>query len=295
MKELRVAIIGYRFMGRAHSHAWRNAPLFLDVKAQPILKAACGRKREPLKKFARKRGWQEIETDWRKVVQRKDIDISVPHQLHYEIALAAARTGKHIFCEKPLALDAVQAEEMMKTAQDMGVVHYVNFNYRRCPAVALARQLIGSGHQAALNSHSVDFHNGARGSFETSRFATGRRNFNCFEIYGSRGSVSFNLERLNELEFFSLDDPEHERGYRTILATERMHRHLQAWWPPGHIIGYEHSHIHAVADFINAVADKKEIRPDFEDGWKCMQVLDAGLRSAREGRKIDIGSIIGNK
>ena len=380
MSDLNVAIIGHRFMGKAHSHAWKDAPLFFDLPARPVMKVACGRSIEPLRVFAQRWGWAEIDTDWRRVVERQDIDvvdISVPHNLHYEIALAAARNGKHIFCEKPLALDFDQARQMYDAVRESGITHYVNFNYRRCPAVALAKQLIeegkigqiyhwrgaymnsglvdptrplkwtmlkeaaGSGPQASLNSHSVDlarylvseirsvtamstnfiterplndveaqrkggkrgkvtvedaifmiaeFANGALGSFETTRFATGRRNYNYFEIYGSKGSLAFNLERLNELEYFSREEPEYTQGFKTILVTQQDHPYLSAWWPPGHIIGYEHTFIHAVTDFINAVASGNGIEPDFYDGMKGMQILDAGLASAKKGVRIALDS-----
>lgn len=376
MNKLNVAIIGTRFMGRAHSHAWRNAAHFFELPAEPVLKVACGRDRKHLEAFARHWGWESVENDWRRTVEREDVDvvdICTPHHQHCGMAVAAAQAGKHILCEKPLALNAEQAQKMLEAAEQAGVVHYVNFNYRRCPAVALAKRFIeegklgrihhwrgvyfnsfsvdptaplrwtmvketaGSGPLAALGSHSVDlarylvgeirsvsamtalfvperplpgedpvkgkvgkvttedaafllaeFENGALGSLETSRFATGRRNYNSFEIYGSRGSLLFNLERMNELEFFSLDDPEEARGFRTILATERVHPYVSAWWPPGHIIGYEHTFIHGMADFVQAVVGREKIEPNFFDGYKNMQVLDAALTSAELGKRIPL-------
>lgn len=377
MKTLNVAIIGQRFMGRVHSHAWRNVQTFFDLDVRPVMKVACGRDEASLNGFARRWGWQETETDWRVVTAREDIDIvdiAVPHDLHHDIAVEAARAGKHIFCEKPLALNASQARSMLAAVEGSGVANYVNFCYRRCPAVALAKQMIeedrigrifhwrgaylnsrlvdpqvplgwtmlrersGSGPQGALNSHSIDlarylvaiiasvmamearfiperpvpqagsgqsrgavtvedsafmvveFAGGALGSFDTSRFATGRKNYNYFEIYGSKGSLLFDFERMNELEFFSREAPAHIQGFSTILATERMHPYLSAWWPPGHPLGYEHSFFHAVADFLGAVNGKSAIAPSFRDGLRVMEIIDAALESARSGRKVAVPS-----
>lgn len=384
MKDLNIAIIGYQFMGKAHSNAWRQAKAFFDLPVNPVLKVACGRRAEPLQAFADNWGWEEIETDWRKVVERDDvdvIDIAVPQNMHYEVALAAAKAGKHIFLEKPMAMSLEQAEEMLAAARESGVVHYLNHNYRRTPAVCLAKQLIedgeigdiyhwrgcylqdwiadpnfpltwhlqadkaGSGPHGDLNSHSIDlarylvgdidsvtamtrrfveerplpdenaatfkggseegaamgkvtvedasfmlatFKNGALGSFEASRFATGRKNYNYFEIYGSKGSIIFNLERMNELQFLSKADGDDRNGFRTILATEGSHKYIPQWWPPGHIIGYEHAFVHAVADFADAIANGSDIAPNFADGVEEMRVLDAGLKSAASGQRIDL-------
>ena len=383
-KKLNVGIIGYKFMGKAHSNAWKKAPLFFDLDVEPVLKVACGRHEDQVREFAHRWGWEEIETDWKKVVARDDIDIidvGVPQHLHHPVAVAAAKVGKHIFCEKPLAMNLDQAREMYDTAKSAGVVHYVNHNYRRCPAVMLAKRLIdegkigrifhwrgaylqswivdpefpltwhlkkesaGSGPQGDLNSHSVDlarfligdikkvscmtanfikerplpdeaasgtfsgsssgsgkgevtvedaafmlveFENGALGSFEATRFAPGRKNYNYFEIYGSEGSIIFDLERMNELKYFSANDPDYAQGFRTIIATEGVHDYIANWWPPGHIIGYEHEFVHAVVDFLKAVDTGSEIRPNFEDGLKEMEVLEAGLKSAETGKAIDL-------
>ncbi len=383
-KKLNVGIIGYKFMGKAHSNAWKKAPLFFDLDVEPVMKVACGRHEDQVKAFADRWGWEEIETDWRKVVERDDIDIidvGVPQHLHHPVAVAAAKAGKHVFCEKPLAMNVSQAEEMYETAKSAGVVHYLNHNYRRCPAVMLAKKLIdegkigrifhwrgaylqswivdpnfpltwhlkkesaGSGPQGDLNSHSVDlarflvgeikkvscmttnfikerplpdeaasgtfngiskgtqkgevtvedaafmvveFENGALGSFEATRFAPGRKNYNYFEIYGSEGSLIFDLERMNELQYFSNNDPDYAQGFRTILATEGVHDYIANWWPPGHIIGYEHEFVHAVVDFLNAIHKKTEIRPNFYDGMKEMEVLEAGLKSAETGKAVEL-------
>ena len=383
-KELRVAIIGHNFMGKAHSNAWLQVSKFFDPQLRPVLQVACGRDAPAVRAFAQRGGWQHVETDWRRVIARDDvdvIDIAVPTHLHHDIAVAAARAGKHLFCEKPMALTAAEAENMLAVARSAGVRHYLNHNYRRCPAVQLARRLIdegrigrlfhwrgayqqdwivdpdfpltwqlqketaGSGPHADLNSHSVDlahflvgdirtvscltanfvrerplpgqgatafssglgvvtqkgavtvedaslmhveFACGAIGSFESSRFATGRKNHNTFEIYGSEGSLTFDLERMNELQFFSRSDPGHAQGFRTILATESSHAYVANWWPPGHIIGYEHGFVHGAVDFLQAVASGEPIAPDFSDGVKCLKVLDAGLRSAASGQRVKV-------
>lgn len=395
MKQLRVGMIGHDFMGKAHSQAWLNAGRYFDLDAEPVLKVVCGRTAPRLQAFARKWGWERSETDWRKVVAADDvdiIDIATPTALHRDIAVAAAQAGKQIFCEKPFALNVEQAREMLAAAKKAGVVHYVNHNYRRCPAVGLARQLIdegrigqiyhwrgaylqswvmnpntplvwqlqaeqaGAGPHYDLNSHSVDlarylvgeiksvaamlktfiterpllpavgaadsaersllpsaagaagsgkgrvtvddaafmtveFVNGALCSFEASRFAIGRKNYNMFEIYGSKGALAFNLERMNELEYFDGADPDHAHGFRTILATESCHPYVSHWWPPGHIIGYEHEFTHAVVDFLAAVTQGREIHPDFEDGLRCLQVLRAGMQSSETGSRVFVADI----
>ncbi len=384
MKNLNIAIIGYQFMGKAHSNAWKKAPLFFDLNVDINLKVACGRDEAAVTEFANKWGWEEVETDWRKVIERADVDvvdISLPPHLHYEVSLAAAKAGKHVFCEKPLAFSSEQGREMLAAAEANGVVHYLNHNYRRTPAVMLAKKLIeedeigrifhwrGSyqqdwivdpdfpltwqlqkekahaGPHWDLNSHSVDlalflvgeiatvsclttnfikerplakqgetafstansgeakkgvvsvedaaimlaeFENGAIGTFEATRFATGRKNYKTFEIYGSKGSLRFNLERMNELEFFSLKDPEDQQGFRTIMVTESSHPYISKWWPPGHTIGYEHTFVHAVADFVEAVSNHGSITPNFEDGVRVLEVLEAGLESASSGIKVNV-------
>ena len=386
MKTVNVAIIGSKFMGRAHSNAWGAAPKFFDLKLKPIMKVVCDLDPKATADFASTWGWQEVETNWRKVMERKDIDvidICTPTGLHQEMAIAAAQNGKHILCEKPIALNYAGAKEMFQAAEKAGVLHYLNHNYRRVPAVAFARRMIeegkigqiyhwrgaylqdwiidpnfpltwhlrkeaaGAGPQYDLNSHSVDlgrylvgevdavsamakrfiekrplpspsagtfkagaasletgqvtvedacfmlaeFENGALGSFETSRFANGRKNFNFFEIYGSKGSLAFNFERMNELQYMDGTDPVDEQGFRTILVTNDTHPYVGAWWPPGHVIGFEHTFTHAVADFLNALGSGTPITPNFYDGMKCMQVLEAGLLSAETGRKVGVNEI----
>ena len=384
MKEMNVAIIGYKFMGKAHSNAWKNVTNFFDVPIKPVLKVACGRDEKAVQAFADNWGWEEVETDWKKVIERDDIDIvdiSTPPALHAPIALAAAKAGKHIFCEKPISLTSAEALQMYEAAEKAGVVHYLNHNYRRCPAVMLAKQMIdagklgqiyhwrgcylqswtmdpnfpltwhmqkeqaGMGSNGGINSHSVDlarflvgeiksvtgmmktfikerplpgadaatfsagsskgtkmgkvdvedaismlveFENGALGSFEATTFAIGRQNYNYFEIYGSKGAVIFNLERMNELEYYSADLAEGEKGFRTILATDPSHPYIANWWPPAHNIGYEHEFHHAVVDFLKGIDSGEGIKPDFYDGYLGMKVLEAGIRSAETKKQIEI-------
>lgn len=378
-KQLNVALLGTKFMGKAHSHAWSSAGKFFDLPAEPVLKVAVGRDKASLDEFAARWGWEETATDWNRVVARADIDIvdiATPTALHCEMAIAAAKSGKQIFCEKPLALDVAQAERMAAAVNAAGVTSYLNHNYRRVPAVAFAKHLIDTGrlgrlfhwrgaylqswiidpefpltwhlqaeHAGAgplwdLGSHSVDlarylvgeiasvqaltktfiedrplpgadagtfksggggaaargkvtvedatimavtFENGAIGSFESTRFATGRKNANLFEIYGEKGAVAFDLERMNELEFLDATLPSSEQGFRTVLVTEAEHPYLSAWWPPGHVIGYEHTFTHAVADFVKAVCDGSPIHPSIPDGVATIRVLQAAKQSAATG------------
>ena len=385
MKDINVALIGCKFMGKAHSNAWKNAPHFFDMNVQPVMKVACDTNEQVLGEFARRWGWQETETDWRKIVARDDIDvidIATPPNVHCEIAVAAAEAGKHVFCEKPIARNIAEAAAMHQAAEKAGIVNYLNHEYRRCPAIALAKQLIdegrigrifhwrgtylqswladpdfpltwhsrieiaGSGPQSGINSHSVDlarflvgeiksvvamktnfvtertpageaagtfnaagatggpkekvtvedaismiveFDSGALGSFEASNFAPGRKNYNYFEIYGAKGSLIFDLERMNELQFFSAEDPEHAQGFRTILATESCHKYISNWWPPGHSIGFEHEFHHGVVDFLDAIDKGAGVTPNFHDGLKGMEVLEAGLEAARTGTRVVLG------
>jgi predicted dehydrogenase len=386
MKKLNIAIIGAKFMGKAHSSAWSRVKRFFDVPFEPVLKVACGRPGSSLEGFAERWGWESVSTDWKETVNRADIDIvdiASPTFLHHDVAIEAAKAGKHIFCEKPMCLTLAEAKRMCAAAENAGIVHYLNHNYRRCPAVSLAKQLIqegrvgrifhwrsaylqswivdphfpliwqlrgdaaGSGPHADLNSHLVDlarylvgeiaqvtamtaqfvaerpvvpegsggafeaapsgepramgpvtvedaasmlvrFEHGALGTFEATRFAPGRKNHNTFEIYGSKGSITFDVERMNELNCFSMEDAVHVGGFRKILVTEPVHPYINAWWPPGHIIGYEHTFVNAIADFLTAIASGHTIEPNFSDGVKEMVVLEAALQAAQTGRVIDV-------
>lgn len=375
-KKVNIGLVGYKFMGKAHSHAYRDVAMFFDMDVEPVMKAICGRDEKGVKEAAEKFGWESYETDWKKLVQRDDIDlidICTPTKAHKEIAIAAAKAGKHILCEKPLAMDIEEAQEMWEAVDETQVINMVNFNYRRVPAIALAKKMIdegvigkiyhfrgvylqdwilspdfpivwrldetiaGSGSHGDLNAHIIDiarylvddfdrvvgmeetfikerpvsetgmdgklsatatdtsvkgevtvddatlflarFENGALGSFEATRFAAGRRNYNRFEVNGAKGSIVFNLERMNELEYYNVDDPVGLQGFRVIQATDPSHPYMQAWWPPAHIIGYEHTFIHQVYELMQAIASDKQVSPSFEDGLKCQRVLDAVKRS----------------
>lgn len=363
-KKLNVAMIGYQFMGRAHSNAWRQVSRFFDVPVEPVMKVICGRNADAATKAAATLGWEEVETDWRKVIERPDIDIidiCSPGDAHMPQAIAAAEAKKVVFCEKPLANTLQEAEAVLAAAKKNKVIHMLCHNYRRIPAVTLAKQMIeageigeifhyrgtylqdwivdpnfprvwrlqksvaGSGALGDIASHSIDlsrylvgeisevsgllktfikerpmpddpkkmgkvdvddaalslvkFRNGAVGSIEGSRFATGRKNYNRFEINGSKGSIAFDLERMNELEVYKEEGP--NSGFKTILATDAAHPFVAGWWPPGHIIGYEHTFTHTVYDLLKAIDSRKIPTPNFEDGVRNQRVLDAIERSAK--------------
>ncbi|MGH9328069.1 MAG: Gfo/Idh/MocA family protein [Terriglobia bacterium] len=378
MPELNVALLGYKFMGKAHSNAYRQVGRFFPGKYQVRMKVICGRDQKALEAAARQFGWDEVETDWRKVVRRKDIDVidvSTPGNLHHDMAIAAAANGKHIICEKPLGNSLAEAKEMLKAVEKAGVKHMLMHNYRKIPAVSFAQKLVetgrlgtiyhyhgaylqdwvldpsfplvwrldkkqaGSGALGDIGSHAADlaqfinsdiesvtaqmttfikerpladtgegawgakgkrgkgrvtvdddanflarFKNGSVGVFESSRFCAGRRNFNTFQVYGSKGSLAFNLERMNELEFYEGSDAPGEQGYKLINVSERVHPYAGAWWPPAHLIGYEHTFVHAIHDFLTALEKDKLPEPNFYDGVKIQAVLDAVERSAKSGK-----------
>ena len=370
MREVNVALIGYAFMGRAHSNAYRQVGPFFSPRLRPRLKVLCGRTAFAVGEAAEQLGWEESATDWREVVGRKDIDlvdVSTPGDSHAEIAIAAAKAGKAVFCEKPLANTVKDAEAMLEAVTRARVPHMLCHNYRRAPAVSFAQKLIqdgrlgeiyhyrgtylqdwivdpafplvwrlrkeraGSGALGDLVSHSVDlarflvgeisevaaalttfikerplpgrpgrtgkvtvddasaavvrFANGALGTIEATRMAPGRKNYNRFEVNGSKGSLAFNLERLNELELYLRSDPGSVRGFRTVLATEAAyHPYVKAWWPPGHALGYEHTFVHTVYDLLEAMADGKVPQPSFVDGVANQRVLAAIEKASRTKR-----------
>ena len=371
--EANVALIGYAFMGKAHSNAYRQVNPFFAPTLRPRMKVICGRTPSAVRAAAREYGWDEAATDWQEVVARKDIDIvdvSTPGDSHMEIAIAAARAGKAVFCEKPLANTVRDAERMLAAVEKAGVVHMICHNYRRAPAVMLARQLIaegqlgpirhyrgtylqdwitdpnfplvwrldkkkaGSGALGDIAAHSIDlarflvgeiaqvagdlatfvkmrplpdnpkkrgrvtvddasvslvrFANGAIGTIEATRMAPGRKNYNRFEINGSRGSLAFDLERMNELELYLEADQQRVRGFRRILVTESTHPYVKAWWPPGHIIGYEHTFTHTVYDLLEAMARDKVPQPNFADGVRNQRVLGAIEKAAATRRWISV-------
>ncbi|MGC5224273.1 Gfo/Idh/MocA family protein [Micromonospora sp. DT81.3] len=389
-EKLRVAMIGYGFMGAAHSQGWRVAPRFFDLAAQPSMDVVVGRDASAVAAAAEKWGWRESATDWREVIARDDIDvvdIVTPGDTHAEIAIAALDAGKHVLCEKPLANTVAEAEAMVDAAAraaEKGIRSMVGFTYRRVPAATFARDLVaagrigdvrqvrasyrqdwlmdaeapltwrmqkdraGSGALGDIGAHAVDlseyitglrlesvsgvidtivrerplpgtadrslslskggtasdergevtvddvalfngrFSNpsggfGALGSFEATRFATGRKNALCVEVSGSLGALSFDLERLNELQFYDATLPATEQGFRTILVTEPDHPYLAPWWPAGHMLGYEHGFSHQVVDLIEAIAAGEQPRPSFEDGLHVQRVLDAVEQSSLSG------------
>jgi len=369
-RTLHVGLVGHGFMGKAHSNAWRQAPRFFQLPADVVLRTICGRNARALKKSATQFGWKKYATDWRAVVNDPEIDIidiTTPNDSHCEIALAAAAAGKAILCEKPLALNATEAQHMTDAVRKARVVNMVCHNYRRLPALALAREMIaegalgdrlfhyraryaqdwiadpdfplvwrlrsdtaGSGSLGDIGSHIIDlgrylvgefrevcalsetfvkrrrlaghrkrrarvtvddavsvlgrFRNGALASLEATRFAPGRRNGLTIEINGSGGSLVFDLEQMNRLQFYNMRDPEKGRGFRDIIVTESEHPYVGHWWPPGHLIGYEHSFVHTIADFVRAVAGQKNVAPNFADGLANQQVLAAIAESAQSRR-----------
>jgi predicted dehydrogenase len=373
-KQLNIGLIGYQFMGKAHSNAYRQVGRFFDLPFDVHMHTLCGRNLEAVTKAAETYGWSKVETDWRKVVNDPEIDVidvSTPGNTHAEIAIAAARAGKAVFCEKPIGNTLEEAKQMLDAVREAGVPNAVFHNYRKAPAVALAKQLIdegrigtiyhiratylqdwiadpnfplvwrlqkeiaGSGTHGDINAHIIDlgrhlvgefdevtghlhtfikkrplageiddklgaksssemgdvtvddaamflakFKNGALGTFEASRFAVGRKNYNRFEINGSKGSLVFNLERMNELEFFDNTAPTETQGFTLIQATASEHPYAGHYWPVAHILGYEHTFINLLADaFVNMAAGKR-IEPDFEDGFQNQRVLDAVERSS---------------
>jgi predicted dehydrogenase len=364
-RSLGVAAIGYAFMGKAHSNAWRNVASFFDVPAfeQKVL---VGRDAGQVAQAAAKYGWAESATDWRSVINRDDIhivDICAPGWMHAEIAVAALEAGKHVLVEKPLANTLAEAELMTAAAakaRARGVQSMIGFNYRRVPALALARELIsegrvgtvrhvraaylqdwladdqapmtwrlrketaGSGALGDIASHAIDqvlyllgdqvtevsgrlhtfvdrrpgtngpedvtvddaawatlsLASGAIASVEASRVATGRKNSLQIEVYGDKGSILFDLENLNELGFLDATAPAREQGVRRILVSEPDHPYLDAWWPQGHIIGWEHTFTHQIRDFLLAVRDGNPPSPSFEDGLNVQYILNAVEESA---------------
>lgn len=386
MKQVNVGMIGYKFMGKAHSNAYSTMPMFFPDTLKPVMKAICGRDAEGVKQAAEQFGWEGYETDWRKLIERDDIDmvdINAPSDVHKEIAIAAAKAGKHVYCEKPLALTLADAREMLQAVEEAGVKHIVSFNYRFLPAVRLAKKLIdegrigkiyhhrawflqdwimdpdfplvwrlqkeiaGSGAHGDLGAHIIDlahyltgemdevigmsetfikerpipasvtglkaesdqslpkgevtvddatlflarFKNGALGSFEATRYAGGRRCQNAFEINGSKGSIRFDFERMNELEVYFTDDPEDVQGFRKIHVTEAVHGYPAAWWPAGHSIGFEHSFVHAVDEMMRAIEEDRPATPSFVDGVRSQEVLEAVDLSIEQRRWVKISEV----
>jgi predicted dehydrogenase len=368
---LGVGMVGYAFMGAAHSGGWRTVSRVFDLPLRPVMSAICGRDPAAVRAAADRLGWAAAETDWRALIARDDVqlvDVCTPGESHAEIALAALAAGKHVLCEKPLANTVAEAEAMNSAAgaaRARGVRAMVGFNYRRVPALALARRMIrdgrvgavrhvrvgylqdwlvdpdhplnwrlsreraGSGALGDLGAHAVDLAqhltgepvtgvtaqtetfvrerpvpggsgergpvtvddaalfsarlaSGALASFEVTRVAAGRKNALRVEVNGTDGSLAFDLERLNELAYHDhREDPAHA-GFRRILVTEGTHPYLEAWWPPGHGLGYEHTFTHQARDLLCAVAEDRDPEPSFADGLQVQRVLAAVEHSARE-------------
>ena len=386
MKKQRIGMIGYKFMGKAHSNAYRSLPMFFPQAPKVDMAVICGRNEEAVGQASQQLGWSESMTDWRELIARDDIDvidINAPSDAHKEIALAAVEAGKHIFCEKPLALTLADSREMLEAAEKAGIAHMVGFNYRFSPAVRLAKKLVesgrlgtiyhfracflqdwiidpdfplvwrlqkeiaGSGSHGDLGAHLIDlahflvgevkevigvsetfikerpiaaemtglsakgskegprgevtvddatlflarFENGALGNFEATRFAAGHRSTNAFEINGSLGSVKFDFERMNELEVYFTSDDEDVQGFRRVLATDPAHAYAEAWWPPGHTIGFEHTFIHEMLEFSTAIEEGRLPEPNFRDGVKCQAVLEAVERSIDERRWVQLSEM----
>jgi len=371
-KKLNVGMIGYGFMGRAHSNAFRKVSNFFDNEYVPVLKAVCGRDAEKVKAFADTWGYESTETDWRKLIERKDIDavdICVPNNLHKDMAIAAAQAGKMILCEKPLAMNAAEGEEMCKAVEKAGVLNTVWYNYRRVPAVSLAKKLIdegrlgkifhyramflqdwtisadlpqggaglwrldaaaaGSGVTGDLLAHCIDtaiwlngsmndvtamtetfikerthtatgkvqpvgiddacaflahFKNGSLATFESTRYARGHKALYTFEINGENASIQWDLHDLHRLNWFDHRDESIVRGWRSIHVTDGDMPYMGHWWVPGLQIGYEHSFVHQVADFLENVAKGQSTAPTFRDALETQCVCDAVLNSAKSGK-----------
>src|SRR6516164_3953672 len=371
-KPLNLGVVGYGFMGRTHSNAYKRVNDFFDVEYRPVLKAICGRSAENASAFAAQWGYESTETDWRKLIERKDIDaidICTPNNTHAEIALAAAKAGKMILCEKPLGMSMVEGQRMVDAVEKAGVPNTVWYNYRRIPAVTLAKKLIdegrlgrifhyranflqdwtisadvpqggaatwrldvaaaGSGVTGDLLAHCIDtalwlnghinsvsamtetfvkerkhnltgkvepvgiddacaflcrFENGSLGLFESTRYARGHKALYTFEINGEKASLKWDLHDLHRLEYFDHRDDSIIRGWRSVHVTDGDMPYMKHWWVPGLQIGYEHTFIHQVADFLQGLSEEKHAAPTFRDALATDQVTDAVLQSAKNAR-----------
>jgi len=373
MKQLNVGLLGCGFMGRAHSNAYRKVGNFFDLEYQPVLKAICDSNADKAKAHAARWGFESVETDWKKLIARQDIDlidICLPNNAHAEVAIAAAQAGKMIICEKPLARDGKEAEGMVEAIQAAKVPNFVSFNYRRIPAVTLAKRLIeegrlgrifhyrakflqdwtiskdvpqggdalwrldvkaaGSGVTGDLLAHCIDtalwlngsietvnamtetfvkervhqltgkveqvgiddacavlarFANGSLATFESTRYARGHKALYTFEINGEHASIAWDLHDLGRLEYFDHRDEGKIRGWRSIHVTDHGgdHPYMDKWWVPGLQIGYEHSFVHQLADFLEGLAAGKPASPTFRDALETQYVCDAILLSGKSG------------
>jgi predicted dehydrogenase len=368
-KPLNVGLVGYGFMGRTHSNAFLQAPRFFDLPYRPVLKAVAARNADRAKKFADNWGFESVETDWRELIQRKDIDlidIASPNDTHAEIAIAAAKAGKMVMCEKPLARTAAEGKAMVDAVAAANSANMVWYNYRRVPALVLLKQLIdegrlgrifhyrsqflqdwtissdlpqggeglwrldasvaGSGVTGDLLAHNIDmalwlngpivdltaltetfikqrkhsltgevqavniddassfmchFSNGSTAMFEATRYARGHKALFTVEINGENASAIWDLHDLHRLQYFDHRDESRLRGWKSIHITDGDHPYMKNWWVPGLQIGYEHTFIHQVADFLKGVGEGKPVAPTFADGLAVDYVTDAILESAR--------------
>jgi predicted dehydrogenase len=376
-KALNVGMVGYGFMGRAHSNAYRKVSNFFDLEYQPVLKAVAARSRDKAEAFAYRWGYESVETDWRKLVARPDIDavdICVPNDLHMEIAIAAAKAGKMVLCEKPLARNTKEGEKMVAAVEKAGVPNTVWYNYRRVPAVSLIKQVVesgrlgkiyhyrakflqdwtispdvpqggtgtwrldveaaGSGVTGDLLAHCIDtaiwvngsindltamtetfvkkrkhavtgkiedvgiddaaavlchFGNGSLGTFESTRYARGHKALYTLEINGQHGSLAWDLHDLNRVAWFDHRIEGQLRGWTSILVTDGEHPYLGKWWVPGLSIGYEHSFIHQLADFLEGVANGTPASPTFREALETTRVCDAIVKSGKTGKWVEVG------
>jgi predicted dehydrogenase len=375
-KPLNIGLVGYGFMGRTHSNGYKRANDFFDLEYRPVLKAVCGRSVDATRAFAEKWGYESVETDWGRLIERKDIDaidICTPNNTHAQIAIAAAKAGKMVLCEKPLAMNLVEGQEMVQAIEQAGVPNTVWYNYRRVPAITLAKQLIdegrlgkifhyranflqdwtissdlpqggaalwrldvaaaGSGVTGDLLAHCIDtalwlngdintvcamtetfikerkhnltgkvepvgiddacaflcrFENGSLGLFESTRYARGHKALYTFEVNGEKASLKWDLHDLHRLEYFDHRDEGILRGWRSIHVTDGDHPYMKHWWVPGLQIGYEHTFVHQVADFLQGLASGKPTSPTFREALATQAVCDAVLDSAEVGKWQDV-------
>ncbi|HRO45787.1 Gfo/Idh/MocA family oxidoreductase [Agriterribacter sp.] len=377
-KELRIGLIGTGFMGRTHSNGYNRVDNFFpELQYSPVLKAVCSRNKEKVQAFADQWGYESIETDWKALIARNDIDavdICTPNDMHAEIAIAAAKAGKMILCEKPLARTLAESKGMVDAVEKTGVKNTVWYNYRRLPAVSLAKQIIdsgklgkifhyranflqdwtisadvpqggtaawrldvdaaGSGVTGDLLAHCIDtamwlnggikdvsavtetfikermhqvtgkvqkvgiddacifhchFANGSLGLFESTRYARGHKALYTFEINGEHASIRWDLHDLNRLEYFDHRDESIVRGWRSIHVTDGDQPYMDKWWVPGLGIGYEHSFIHQVADFLKSLETGEDCHPTFKDAYETQKVCEAVIDSANSKSWKDTG------
>ena len=383
---LNVGLVGYKFMGKAHSNAFARMPMFFNPGADVRMKAICGRDEAGVEEARRAFGWETAETDYKKLVARPDIDIvdvTAPSDYHKAIVMAAIDNGKQVFCEKPLALNLADAREMLGAARKLGIKHQIGFNYRFAPAVQFTKRLIeegklgtifhfrgmylqdwiidpmfpmvwrlnrdicGSGSLGDLGAHVIDmahylvgsiktvtgmnktfvkkrpivesmtglsgkaaagapmgdvtvddvtsfcceFDCGAMGTFEATRFAQGNKNAMSFEINGSKGAVRFNIERINELEFYDATAPAGQQGFAVIQASEGIHPYAGSWWPTGHVLGYEHTFVHEMFEFVRAIVLDAPAMPGFEAGVAVAQAMDAVDLSIERRAWVDVNTL----